>query len=180
MKKIYGVAALAAASWCAGVQAQEFPYGTPQGYVGISYAVPEQNDRFFGSDRFDTGEVVFRLGGHLNEIFDGEMRVGTTVSSKTGGGREFGHDYMASLMLRAGYDIGAIRPYIAVGMTYGKEWLELANGRKVKDNFDDVSYAVGADISLGARLGVNVEYMQYYDIGNVTLKGPSAGLIWRF
>ena len=176
MKKLGAVAAMVMVGLCAGAQAQDFP----QGYVGLSYAQPEQNDRFFGDDRFDTGEIFFRLGGHLNEIFDSELRLGTTVSTKTGNGREFGHDYIASLLLRAGYDMGIFRPYVAVGLTYGKEWLELAGGSKAREKFDDVSYAAGVDVSLGERVGVNLEYMQYYDIGNVTLKGPSAGVIWRF
>lgn len=176
MKKVCAAVAAAAMGMCGVAQAQDFP----QGYIGISYAQPEQNDRFFGDDRFDTGEVFVRLGGHLNKVFDAELRVGTTLSSKTGNGREFGHDYLASLMLRAGYDVGAFHPYVAVGLTYGKEWLELANGSEANESFDDVSYAIGTDISLGERLGVNVEYMQYYDIGNVTMKGPSAGVIWRF
>ncbi|AJD46529.1 hypothetical protein S7S_00525 [Isoalcanivorax pacificus W11-5] len=176
MKKVCAAVAAAAMGMWGGVQAQDFP----QGYIGISYAQPEQNDRFFGDDRFDTGDVFFRLGGHLNEIFDTELRAGTTISTKTGSGREFGHDYIVSIMLRAGYDIGPVRPYAAVGLTYGKEWLELANGSKFRETFDDVSYAVGMDISLGKRIGVNAEYVQYYDIGNVTLKGPSFGAIWRF
>jgi len=181
MKKVIASVAVAVLGYCsvAQAQAQAQAQDFPQGYVGVSYADLEQNDRFFGKDRFSTGDVFFRLGGYLNEIFDAELRVGTTLSTKSGNGMEFGHDYLASMFLRAGYAFGPVKPYVAVGYSYGKERLDLGN-REVTDTFDDPSYAVGVDIGVGERLGVNLELTQYYDIGNVTLKGPSAGVIWRF
>lgn len=174
MKK--AAVAMLALGVCGAVQAAD----RHQGYVGLSYADLEQNDRFFGKDRFSTGEAIFRLGGHLNEIFDAELRAGATVSPKEKGDVEFKHDYLISGFLKAGYSFGAVRPYVAVGYTYGREKLDAGPAGREDKSFNDTSYAVGVDVSLGRQLGLNVELTQYYDIGNVTLKGPSAGVIWRF
>src|SRR5690606_2056248 len=161
---------------CSVVQAQD----VPQGYVGVSYADLEQNDRFFGDDRFSTDEVFVRLGGRLNDVFEAELRAGTTASPKEQGNVEFKHNYLVSGFLRAGYTMGPVRPYVAVGYTYGEEKLDAGGAGSGDKTFNDTSFAVGVDVNVTQQLGINVELTQYYDIGNVTLKGPSAGVIWRF
>lgn len=176
MKKVVAVVAVVALGCVGMAQAQDFP----QGYVGVSYADLEQNDRFFGKDRFSTNEVFFRLGGRLTEIFEAELRAGTTVSPEEKGGVEFQHNYLVSGFLRAGYAIGPVRPYVAVGYTYGEEKLDAGGAGSDDKTFNDASYAVGVDLNVSQQLGINIELTQYYDIGNVTLKGPSAGVIWRF
>ncbi|MCH8542367.1 MAG: porin family protein [Alcanivorax sp.] len=159
-----------------GTAQADAPY---QGYIGISYAQLEQYDRFFGGDRFDTGEVFVRLGGRLTDIFDSEIRLGSTIQTQSNAVFEFRHDYIITGLLRAGYSFGAFRPYIAAGYTFGQERLKIGSD-EVTDTFRDVSYGGGVDVSLGERLGLNVEMLNYYEIGNLRLQGPSAGVTWRF
>ncbi|WP_162925853.1 outer membrane beta-barrel protein [Isoalcanivorax indicus] len=155
-----------------------------QGYVGISYAELEQYDRFFGQGRYETGEVFARIGGHLNEIFTSELRIGTTLNDESGtssvGVRDYRHDYIITMMLQAGHEIGIFRPYVGAGYSYVRERVTLVNGNEVTGSFDDITVAGGVDIYLGERVGLNLEFTQYYDTENLRLKGPSAGLIWRF
>lgn len=160
-----------------------------QVYVGISYVELEQYDlnRFFNGGRFESGDVVARLGSHLNRYFSSELRLATTINPKEGRSSftqppsqaEFGRDYMFSGFLRAGYPLGPVRPYVAVGYTFGKERFKYAGG-KDRDTFRDTSLAAGIDLALGEHLGVNLEFTQYYDIGHGRLQGPSAGLFWNF
>lgn len=149
------------------------------GFIGINYTELEQNDRFFGDDRFDTGEVFARLGAHINEYVSAEMRLGTTLSDNSAKNSEYRFNYHAGAYLGLGYRFGLVRPYALVGFTAGEEEIERA-ARSFTNTIEDVSYGVGADVIFGEHLGVNVEYTQYYDIGDVTYKGPSIGLVHQF
>jgi hypothetical protein len=46
----------------------------------------------------------------------------------------------------------------------------------------DVAAALGLDISLGERLGLNVEYfaLTMKPLNDINRTGPSAGVFWRF
>lgn len=149
------------------------------GFAGISYTQLDQNDRFFGDDNFDTGEVFGRLGAAINDYFSAEMRLGTTLADKSEGGGEYRFNYHVGGYVSLGYSFGNIRPYVMAGYTFGEEEIEVA-GEAHSDTIDDLSYGVGADVIFGEHLGANVEYTQYYDIGNVTYKGPSVGLVYQF
>tara|TARA_B100000676_G_C17988307_1_gene793319 strand:+ start:770 stop:1285 length:516 start_codon:yes stop_codon:yes gene_type:complete len=149
------------------------------GFIGINYTQLEQNDRFFGDDRFDTGEVFARLGGHINEYVSAEMRLGTTLANNSEMGSEYRFNYHAGAYLAVGYRFGFVRPYALVGFTAGEEEVEGPTGT-FTNTIEDVSYGVGADVIVGEHFGANVEYTQYYDIGNVTYKGPSIGLVYQF
>ena len=149
------------------------------GFIGINYTQLEQDDRFFGSDDFDTGEVFARLGGHINEYVSAEMRLGTTLTDEASDNSNYRFNYHAGAYLGLGYRFGSVRPYALVGFTAAEEKIERAV-RTFKNTIEDVSYGVGADVIFGEHLGVNVEYTQYYDIGDVTYKGPSVGLVHQF
>lgn len=163
------------------------------GYVGINYGTLEQYNRFFegGKKHLETDKVFIRIGGEINEYFDSELRLGLTAGDKKGIAGDntpegiegtsatFSHDYLLTLLLKAGYPIGPIKPYAAVGYTFGQERLKHVRG-KTKERFDDLTFGAGVDLSLGSRLVVNAEWLQYDDIDGIRLKGPSAGLAWRF
>lgn len=151
----------------------------PEGYVAVRYGVFEQYDRFFGKDRFDTGEMSLAVVGELGEYFEGELRVGRTVSSKERGDDRFQHDLIASWFLRAGYAMGPVRPYLSVGYSYVREQFR-TNGHTYRDSVKDISYGAGVDVNLSERLGVSLEYMHLYHKGNLRLDGTSAGVFWRF
>lgn len=151
-----------------------------ESFVGLNYAVPEQDDRFFGNQRFDTGDVFLRLGAEMNDIFVSELRVGATVEPNEENGLRFEHDYLYGGYVRAQYKMGAFVPYVLAGLTWGQERIEAASGAVATAEFDDISYGAGLDLRLGDHFGLNAEFTRYYDIGNVMLRGPSAGIFFRF
>lgn len=152
-----------------------------EAYVGLNYAVLEQDDRFFNEDRFDTGEAFIRIGGQINEIFSSELRLGATVSPKEEEPLTFEHNYLAGAYLKAQWKLGPIRPYAVAGFTALEEDLENSTtGIRSTEYKDDISYGAGLDLQFGDHFGLNAEFMQYYDIGDVALRGPSAGFYWRF
>ncbi len=121
------------------------------GFIGINYTQLEQDDRFFR----------------------------TTLTDEASDNSKYRFNYHAGAYLGLGYRFGSVRPYALVGFTAAEEKIERAVW-SFKNTIEDVSYGVGADFIFGERLGVNVEYTQYYDIGDVTYKGPSVGLVHQF
>lgn len=153
------------------------------GFVGINYTRLQQNDRFFGHDRFSTGELFGRIGGHINKYVTTEMRIGTTINDKEQGGEKYRFDYHIGGYVELGYQFHLLRPYLLLGYTFGEEKATLYNNvqyKSYKSHVHDVSYGAGVDLYLSKKIGINAEYVQYYDIGNVTFKGPSAGVFYRF
>lgn len=166
------------------------------GYVGVNYGVLKQYNRFFddGKKHYETDKVFIRVGGEINEYFDSELRLGLTAGDKKGTGKvgsnylpqqaedapiTFSHDYLLTLLLKAGYLIGPVKPYAAVGYTFGQERLSYPGGKDTA-RFDDFTFGGGIDINLGSRVVLNAEWIQYDNMDGIRLKGPSAGLAWRF
>lgn len=154
-----------------------------EGYMGINYAVLEQDNRFapnFSGEEFDTGDLFFRLGGDITEVFSSELRVGRTVAPKEENEFEFQNNYIVGAYLRIDYEMNFLKPYVVIGGIRGEESLEGPGGIDAEESFDDVSGGVGLDLQFGDHLGLNMEYTHYYDINDVTLRGPSAGVYWAF
>jgi hypothetical protein len=152
----------------------------PQGFVGINYAELEQHDRFFGDDRFSTGEIMLRAGGYLSPNFVAELRIGTTVMEEESGGVRFRNEHFVTGLLRIQKEFGPITPYLGVGYSAVKE--ELPTGGDYE--FQDWSYAIGLDLMLGEKLGINGEIFVLSLDGepnnNVDRKGPSVGVFYKF
>lgn len=153
------------------------------GYIGLNYTKLEQDDRFFGEREFDTGEVFARLGGHVNRYFATELRLGATLNDKSSGREEYRFNYHVGAYIQVGYQFSFWRPYLLLGYTYGEEEATLDNNIRYHEetaSIKDTSYGAGVDINLGDSFGINAEYVQYYDIGDVSFKGPSAGFFYNF
>lgn len=174
MKKLLGSAAGAALIMVSSL-------AQANGYIGVNYAQLEQDDRFFGGEDFDTGDVFVRLGGHINEYFAGELRIGTTLESEedTGAGLEFRHDSVVSALLRLQYKFGAFKPYAVAGMSRIDESLDTNTGSN-SSSFNDATFGAGFDFALGEKFGLNVEYLQLSDDAGVKRIGPSVGVFMNF
>lgn len=180
MKTIFAAATIAMSSLMAiNAYAQPELEG-PQGFVGINYAELEQNDRFFGGDRFSTGEIMVRAGGYLNPNFVAELRVGTTAMEEEEAGIRFRNEYFVTGMLRVQKEFGPITPYLGLGYSKVKE--QLPAGQSYE--FYDWSYAVGLDLMLGDHLGINGEIfvlsLNSDPQNNIDRKGPSVGIFYKF
>lgn len=179
MKRILG--ALAIGVFGLGVSAAQ-----ADAYLSLGYGHHEQDDRFYGHDRFKTGEAIAKLGGRVTDWFTVEMRTGTTVKDKKGELRGLGVDgkyrvnYFYGAYIKLGLpNASAFTPYVIGGYTEGKEEMKTRLGNE-DQKFYDSSYGAGLDMDLTQRVGLNLEYMFYYDKDNVTLKGPSLSAVWKF
>lgn|SRR5690606_9892731 len=176
MHKALGYMATAALVLGTSSMAQADEYS---GYVGVNYAVIEQDDRFFREGEFDTGELYARIGGHITRYFAGELRLGTTLSPKEKNNVEFVHNYTVSALLRLQYPMGMITPYLAFGGSRISEEVTIG-GNATSSAFNDRSAGLGADINLGANWGLNVEYFQLSDKDDNQRNGPSVGIQYNF
>lgn len=166
-----------------GVSAQWAHAGDYQavGYIGANYAILEQDDRFFGEEDFDTGELIGRIGGHVNKYFAGEMRVGSTIGPEESkdGSVEFVHQYYYTGLIRLQYPMGALTPYLVAGYSKINEEISTSSS-STSASFSDTSAGIGTDIGLGQRWGINLEYFQLSDKDDVARKGASFGLFLTF
>lgn len=149
------------------------------GYVGVNYAVIEQDDRFFREGEFDTGELYGRIGGYINRHFGAELRLGTTLSPKEKDNTEFVHNYTVSALLRLQYPMGMFTPYLAFGGSRISEEVTIGNN-STRAAFSDSSAGLGFDLDLGTSWGLNVEYFQLSDKDDNQRNGPSVGIQYNF
>lgn len=151
-------------------------------YIGINYMIIEQDSRFVAGETIDTGETVVRFGGEINEYFSSELRVGMTTTSVKDGAAELKNLYSVGGLLRARKEFGALTPYLGLGYMWTREELSGAGPLSGKATLVDVAGAIGLDISIGDRLGVNIEYfaLTMKPFSDINRTGPSAGLFWRF
>ena len=110
--------------------------------------------------------------------------MGTTANDEEQGVESYRFQYHAGAYASVGYRSEQARPYLLLGYTFGKEQVKLGNRitgtSKSTRSIDDLSYGAGVDIYLTPELGINVEYMRYYDIDDVSYQGPSFGLNYRY
>jgi hypothetical protein len=149
------------------------------GFVGLNYVVLDQHDRFFGGDRFDTGDLYLRVGANISRYFGSELRVGSTILEEENAGNRFRNEYFITGLLKLQKDIGPLTPYLGVGYSTVKE-----RSPSGTYSLNDWSYAVGVDFSLGDRLGINGEIfvlgLDSDPDNNIDRKGPSVGIFYRF
>jgi hypothetical protein len=150
--------------------------------VGLNYAMLEQDNRFWRaqSERLDTDELFVRLGADMNNIFGSELRAGRSVEATEEAGYSFEHNYIVGGFIRAQYEMGAFSPYLITGVIRGEEEVVLPSGPVASSEFDDIAAGIGVDFDMGESFGINAEFMRYYDIGTVMLRGPSLGVYARF
>jgi hypothetical protein len=153
-----------------------------ESWVGVNYAALEQDNRFYRaqSERLDTTEIFVRLGADMNDIFGSELRVGSSLEATEEEGYSFEHNYILGGFLRTQYEMGAFSPYLIAGVIRGEEEVILPSGNMATSEFDDIAAGIGVDFDIGETFGINAEYMRYYDIGTVMLRGPSLGVHLRF
>lgn len=192
MNKLY-VALLAGIMGASGATVYASEVDNTTGYIGLSYGVLKQQNKFFeGKGSTETDKLFVRLGGDLNEYFSSELRLGFTVDNKEGKSAyafddvskgekiKFTHEFMVSGLLRAGLPLGSlIKPYVLVGYTLERERLSYSGGSK-NGNIHDISYGAGIDLRVSKHVVLNGEWIQYDDKSGSRLKGPSFGIAARF
>jgi opacity protein-like surface antigen len=153
-----------------------------ESWVGLNAAQLERDNGFYRAqkERIETDELFLRIGADMNDIFGSELRLGATPEATEEFGHTFEHSHLVGGYLRAQYELGFVSPYVITGITEGKQEVVFPSGARDTRSFDDISIGAGIDFTFGDHFGINAEYMRYYDIGTVSLRGPSAGLYWQF
>lgn len=150
-------------------------------YLGLSYyQLMQDEDRFFGEEDFSTGELMLRFGGKVTSWLGAEWRAGRTIVSEEVDDDEYYHRYILGLYLKLGMDVGPLYPYVIGGYTRGREIFRDDAAGTSKGIFGEYSVGAGFDLDITDSIGINVEYFHVYDVNDVTLSGPGAGLYWRF
>lgn len=165
-----------------------------EAYIGANYTQLKQSNRFgttgfqAGKSDFTTGEGFLRLGGVINKYVSSELRIGSTAAEKkqtvAGTKMTYRFDYNVGAYGKLSLPLGPVSLYSILGYTYGEDQLETcvpgALCSKNTSHMRDWSLGAGVDLHLGKHVGINAEFMQYYYIGKVDFRGPSAGIFYRF
>lgn len=150
-------------------------------YLGLSYyQLTQDPDRFFGEEDFSTGEAMLRFGANITPWLATEWRAGRSAAPEEVEDAEYFHRYILGWYLKLGFDVGPLHPYVLGGYTRGREVFRDDNFGTSKGIFGETSVGAGFDLDITESVGVNVEYFHVYDVNEVTLSGPGAGLYWRF
>ncbi len=158
-----------------------------KGYVGANYlAATYEEDGI--TEEFDINGISLKAGAQVNPYVAAEVRYGFGLGDDTisSGG--------SSLSVELDYLIGAygvfgipnaspLYPYAVLGFTKG-ELTAPASGpggsASASASETDISYGLGANLSITDELGVNAEYMMYVDKEGSEVSGFSVGGIFRF
>lgn len=153
-----------------------------ESWVGLNGAQLERDNGLYRAqkERIETDNLFLRIGADMNHIFGSELRLGSTPEATEEFDYSVEHNHIVGGYVRAQYEMGFVSPYVITGVTEGQEEVVFPSGARDKRNFDDISIGAGIDFTFGDHFGINAEYMRYYDIGDITLRGPSAGLYWQF
>lgn len=149
-----------------------------EGYIGLNYASVTYavDDLAPGQEELEFDDVVFRLGGNINKYWIIELRVGTTIAPyEEDDGTEVRHHLIYSALSRFQYPFGFATPYFAAG----RSWVDIKSGSTEAD-VNDTTLAAGVDFRLGESFGVNLEYAQLFEFGEVTAEAPSVGVFYSF
>ncbi len=147
--------------------------------------VPAEDDflNTLSSEAFTPSALVLKAGYELLPFIAVEFRLGAGITSGTRDSFdikreiEVGALYGGYLKLQTGHK--EFNPYIMVGYTS----LQLdINGPVASTDGDDedISYGIGIEAALSDRLYFNLEYMQYYDIDDITARAIGIGLVAKY
>jgi len=136
-----------------------------------------------GSETFTPSVLVVKAGYELLPFVAAEVRVGTGISSGTRDSFDLKREvdvgmlYGGYLKLQTGHK--EFNPYLLVGYTS----LELdIKGPMISGDGDDedVSFGIGIEAALSDKLYFNLEFMEYYDVDDITARAIGVGLVARY
>lgn len=153
-------------------------------YIGLGYTQFQYDNDDYHSDTIKNDGVVLRAGVDFTEWLALEVRGGMGLSDDDDNGVQYEMDNMYGGYLKLSLPMSEnVRPYVIGGYTRINGDLEyrtqLAGSTiTVKDSrdLDDQSYGAGIDFGVTDTLGVNLEYMRYYDKDGEEISGITVGL----
>jgi len=152
-------------------------------YYGANVAFIDYSEEGVAADASVTA-LYGRVGTSFNENFSAEARIGFGLADDTV--TIFGEDIDVELnnyfgaYLKGGAQVTeVIYPYAIIGYTRGEVEYS-AFGASISESESDVSFGLGADLTVTDGMTFNIEYMNYYDKDGAELSGFSVGFISRF
>lgn len=161
-----------------------------------STAFAQTNDRFYvevgyGAIKYtepgawaEPGVGVVRLGMNIDKNFSGELMYGGTVNDANfyvGSTRvTFRYDSIYGAYLKGKVEVSPfVEVFGKVGVT-GADVYASARGYAATATDSDLSYGAGVQFNFSKTAYGQIEYMSYYNKGDVSVKGPSASVGFRF
>jgi len=152
-------------------------------YYGANVAFIDYSEEGIATDASVTA-LYGRIGTSFNENFSAEARIGFGLTDDTV--NLFGEDVDLEInnffgaYLKGGVQVSEVfYPYAIIGYTRGEVEASVL-GFSISESESDVSFGLGADLSIIDGVTVNLEYMSYFDKDGADLSGFSLGFISRF
>src|SRR3990167_3352987 len=144
------------------------------GYVGIDYqlftAVIEN------VPDLEPEAVALRIGGHLNDNFQLERRIGSGTKNDSVEGESLQVDNIFGFYLKGGVDLANMFfPYLLLGYTK----VEFQSPGDIGQTESDMSYGFGGDLHFGS-FQIGAEWMMAQDKTDYELKMTTLSAAWRF
>ncbi|KAF0804751.1 hypothetical protein A6D6_02785 [Alcanivorax xiamenensis] len=153
-------------------------------FIGGNYTQMQYDNEEYDSDTLKIDSAVFRAGYEFNDYLGMEIRGGLGFDEDSRGIVDFEMDNMYGAYVKLSAPLAeSVHPYIIGGYTKMKGTVK-AEGTlagvnyQVDDSrrFEDQSYGAGIDVNLTDTLGMNLEYMRYFDKDEEEISGISVGL----
>lgn len=151
-------------------------------YLGLNATFLEYSED--GVDDLDLNSVIGRVGGYFNPYVGAELRWGYGVNDDSadvaGTSASLELDDMYGAYIKGGVPVGdTFYPYAIVGYTEQEVTVRSGSLGAASDSDSDISYGLGVDVQLGEKIGLNLEYMSFYDKDDVEIQGLSIGIFTR-
>jgi opacity protein-like surface antigen len=161
-----------------------------ENYVGAQYAVSYYNEDGI-SKEFSPTLVIARLGRFFTPNFAIEGRLGFGLQDDTQFLSELGSGYDATLDIERIFGLYAtghinltesasIYGVLGASKVKGTASVPSFIGLESTEDNSSVSYGIGADIGIGSKFAVNVEYIRYLDKSEFTLDAVAVGAVYKF
>lgn len=154
-----------------------------QVYYGANVAFFDYSENGL-TDEPSLTAVYGRLGTSFNDYFSAEARIGFGLTDDRVS--VFGNDVDVDLnnlfgaYLKGGAQVTEMfYPYAVIGYTRGEIEASVL-GFSISESESDLSFGLGADVTVSEGMTFNLEYMNYYDKDGVELSGFSVGFISAF
>ena len=160
-----------------------------ENYFGLQYGYGNYDEDGI-SETYEPTMLIGRFGRFITPVFAIEGRLGTGLDDDTHNLPGFG-DRDATLEIDSMFGIygaahlnmtesSSIYGVLGVSKVEGTASLPDFPGLESTENNSSVSYGVGADIGIGDRWALNVEYIRYLDKDDFDFDVGSVGASFKF
>nr|WP_297402255.1 porin family protein [uncultured Marinobacter sp.] len=146
-------------------------------YTGLNYSFVSLES---GNDDADVGTLSAKVGVMATPFLGIEARGGFGVDDDRIGGVDYALDnFFGGYATFNLANESPLTPYAVLGFTRVEVEAESVFGTVTEDD-SDVSYGLGLNMAFAPNLSGNLEYMRYYEEGDVSVDGLGLGVQLNF